>query len=331
MNVRHLNRFAWFVAATAGLGASAACSKEEAPPASAASVETQTFRFAPPDGTEYVRTDKRTEEVAIVGMPLRRVEEEELKWRVGVDRKGDDYRVRQDLVFLTYTRDGQTVAKGNVEKDISAELVIDKNGNLTDVKGLDKTAESLKSLVAPGKEQEAEQIITPAALAYLIASRYKLLFGDIIGKDATPGASWTIKSPPGSFVAARTVKVIHHEPCGEATCALMQVDFQLDPQIVSQRALKMVGSRVATLGGDPSKVSMQHASYGMSGSMLVEPATMLSHGASLAEAGIVKVADPDKNEITVEIKGKTEISYSYTGAAAAARPAKAPPSRTSYR
>ena len=35
------------------------------------------------------------------------------------------------------------------------------------------------------------------------------------------------------------------------------------------------------------------------------------------------------NEITVEIKGKTEISYLYTGAAAAA-PAKAP-SRTSYR
>lgn len=331
MSVRHMNRFAWFVAATAGLGGvSVACSKEEAPPASAASVETQTFRFAPPDGTEFVRTDKRSEEVAIVGMPLRRVEEEELKWRVGVDRKDDQYRVKQDLVYLTYTRDGQTVAKGNVEEGISAELVIDKKGNLMDVKGLDKTAERLQSLVAPGKEEQAAQIVTPRALAYLVASRYQMLFGDTIGRDATPGSSWTIKSPPGSFVSSRTVKVIHHEPCGEATCALMQVDFQLDPQVVSERAMTMVKARVIGLGGDPSKVTMKSATYGMSGSMLIEPATMLSHGASLAEAGIVKVADPDKNEITVELKGKTEISYSYMGAAAA-RPAETKSRKTSQR
>jgi hypothetical protein len=317
MRVRHLYRFAWFVAAAAGLGG---CSKEEAPPASAASVGKETFRFAPPDGTEYVRVDKRTEEVAIVGMPLRRIEEEELKWRVGIEKSGDQYNVKQDLVYLTYTRDGQTVAKGDVQEGISAELAIDKNGNLTDVKGLDKTAERLRSLIAPGKEAEAEQVITPAALAYLVSSRYKVLFGDTIGRDARPGSTWTIKSPPGSFISSRTVKVIHHEPCGEATCALMHVDFELDPQVVTDRAMRMVASRVVAAGGNPARITLQNASYGMSGSMLIEPATMLSHGASLAEAGIVKVADPEKNELTVEIKGKTEISYSYMGAAAA-RPA----------
>jgi hypothetical protein len=84
--------------------------------------------------------------------------------------------------------------------------------------------------------------------------------------------------------------------------------------------MKLVRSRVAAAGGDPSKVAMREASYGMSGSMLIEPATMLSHGASLAEQGMVTVADSEKNELSVEIKGKTEISYSYSGAAAA-RPA----------
>src|SRR5262245_32919340 len=99
MGERHLERFAWCIAVTAGLcGAATACSKEESPAASPASVShAQVFRFAPPDGTEFVRTDRKTEEVAIVGQPLRRVDNEELRWRVRVGRKGDEYRIKQDL------------------------------------------------------------------------------------------------------------------------------------------------------------------------------------------------------------------------------------------
>jgi VCBS repeat-containing protein len=87
----------------------------------------------------------------------------------------------------------------------------------------------------------------------------------------------------------------------------------------------MVKSRVIAAGGDPSKVTVKQATYGMTGSMLVEPATMLSHGAALAEGGTVTVADPEQRQLTVEIKGTTEIAYSYSNAPSAASPASRTP------
>jgi hypothetical protein len=321
MSLRKVNRVAWFVAVTAGLGASAtACSKEEPSAASAASVaKGQKFRFAPPDGMTYVRTDKRRREIAIVGAPLRRVDDEELTWNIRVEHKGSDYHVTQELVHISDQRDGRILADGKPPQGIAAELVIDRDGNLIDVKGLDKAAQILGSIVAPGKETEAARILTPDFLSNIVASRYKMLFGDTIGRDATPGSSWTINNPPGTFISSRTVTVTRQEPCDGATCARLQVDFRLDPREVAEAAADMLKFRVAAAGGDATKVTVKHADYEMRGAMLVEPATMLPHGAALNEGGTALLGDPSETEVTVEIKGSTEISYSYPSAPSAAR------------
>jgi hypothetical protein len=321
MRVRNVNRVAWLVAVCAGLGASATgCSKEEPSPASAASVaQGQKFRFAPPDGMTYVRTDKRRREMGIVGAPLRRVDDEELTWNISVEHKGDMYHVKQELVHVSDQRDGRILAEGKPPQGIAAELVIDKDGNLVDVKGLDKAAEVMHSLVAPGRETEAARLLTPDFLSDIVASRYKLLFGDTIGRDATPGSSWTITNPPGAFVSSRTVTVSRQESCDGATCARLQVDFRLDPREVADNAGDMVRFRVAASGGDATKVNVKHADYEMRGSMLVEPATMLPHGAQLDEGGTVLIADPDGQEVTVQIQGTTQLSYSYPSTPTAAR------------
>jgi len=100
-----------------------------------------------------------------------------------------------------------------------------------------------------------------------------------------------------------------HEVCGTATCARLRVDVKVDPRVLTDNAVALVKSHFAAVGRDPSKVSVRRASYGMSGAMLVEPATMLSHGASLAEVGTVTVAGPAQEELTVELKGTTELAY----------------------
>lgn len=318
MMVRKLNRVAWLgLAVTAVLGAtSGACSKEPAgaPPESPAltsAPQAQTFRFAPPDGTQFVRTDRRRQEAALVGVPLRRVEEQELQWKVGIDRKGEQYIVKQDLVNASFKRDGQVLAEGRVpEGTITAELVLDRDGNLMEVRGLEKTASTLRSLAAPGMEAEASQTFTPQYLGDIVATRYRVLFGETIGRQAAPGSSWTVTNPPGSFVASRKVTVERHEMCGSATCARLRVDFKVDPRVMADTAVSLVKSRVQALGGDPSQVNVRSASYAMSGAMLVEPATMLSHGASLAEQGTVAVAGPAQ-DFNVELKGMTEVMYSY--------------------
>ena len=176
--------------------------------------------------------------------------------------------------------------------------------------------------VAHGKEAEAEQVITSDSLAYVVGSRYRILFGETIGRQAAPGSSWTITNAPGSFVASRTVTVAGREACGEATCARLQVDFQLDPKVVGDTAVSLVRSSVSAAGGDPSKVAVKSASYGMKGWMLVEPATMLSHGASLTEGGTVAVVDPEQQVVNVEIKGTTELLYSYAGGRTSERPSR---------
>lgn len=322
MNVHKVNRVAWLVAVTAGLGASAtACSKEEPSAQSAASVaQGQKFRFAPPDGMTYVRTDKRRRETALVGAPLRRVDEEELTWNIRVEHKGSEYHVMQELVHISDKRDGRILAEGKPPQGIAAELVIDREGNLIAVKGLDTAAQVLQSLVAPGKEADAARILTPDFLSDIVASRYKMLFGDTIGRDAAPGSSWTITNPPGAFVSSRTVTVTRQEPCDNATCARLQVDFRLDPREVTDAATDMIKFRTLAAGGDASKVTAKHADYEMRGAMLLEPSTMLPHGAQLNEGGTVVVADPGGEEVTVEIRGTTELSYSYPSSPSATRP-----------
>jgi hypothetical protein len=313
MAERHQGHFAWVIAVTAGLaGSMIACSKEEPPPATAGSAgNAQVFRFAPPDGTEYTRTDRRNEEVAIVGAPVRRTDSEELRWKTRVERKGDEYEVKQDLVYISLMRDGESLAQGEVPEGIAATLVIGNDGSLKNVKGLEKTAEIFRSLVAPGQEAKADQIITADALSELVAARYKLLFGDTIGRPAAPGSTWTITHPPGSLITSRTVTVTGHEACGATTCARLKVDFKLDPNKVTSGAVSMVKASVSAAGEDPSQVTVKSANYDMTGWMLIEPATMLSHGASLNEQGTVTVADSAQTALTIEIKGRTDLIYAY--------------------
>jgi hypothetical protein len=316
------NQSAWLIAASVGLGgALSACSKEEPPPASAAAVDrAETFRFAPPDGTEYVRTDRRTEELSIVGEPLRQVDRQELRWRTRVGRSGDEYRVTQDLLYVSLARDDETLLEGKVPEGISATLLLDERGKLAGVTGLERTAETLRSLVAPEKEAEAARVITTDSLADIVATRYKVVFEDTIGRPASPGSTWTLENPPGSFVTSRTVTVTGHEACGAATCARLEVEFQIDPKVVTKAGVDIIRSSMSAAGEDPSRVSVQSASYQMSGWMLVEPATMLSHGASLTEGGTIEVVGAAGRTVTIQIKGTTDLSYSYGEARTSRQP-----------
>lgn len=326
---RHVVAFARLgVLLPAALGVTAlACSKEPAAPRvsspTVTSAKVETFHFAPPDGTTFYRQDRRTLEQAIVGAPLRSTEEEQLRWKVAIRRDGDRYRVKQDLVGLTLKQDGAVVAEGDVREGISAELVLDRDGRLLDIKGLEKTAARLRELAAPGKEAAFDALITPQYLGDVVANRYRVLFAETIGRQATPGSSWTLTNPAGSVVTSRKMTVERMEPCGTTTCARMRVDFDVDPKLVADAATDLVKRSVAESGGDASKIAVRSSTYGMRGTMLVEPRTMLSHGAALAETGRVTVAAPSGAEITVEVKGTTEIGYQYEPMPMAARPSPA--------
>jgi hypothetical protein len=301
----------WLLWPLAGLATAAfgigsglsACSKEEPPAASPTRAgSAEIFRFAPPDRTEYVRTERRSEELDLAGAPLHEVDSRELRWRTRIEASGDRYRVTQELVYVAVARDGEILAQGTVPEGLSVTLWLDRQGNVTDVQGLERTAETLRSLVAPATEAELEELVGPP---------YRLLFGDLVGRPAAPGSRWTIASPTGSLVESRTVTVAGREACGEATCARLEIEFELDPKEVTDAAARRVRSSLGAAFEDPSKVSVEDVRYTMSGSVLLEPATMLSHGAALREAGTVTVVGPERRTITMRFQSTTDLSYSY--------------------
>jgi hypothetical protein len=296
-----------------------ACSKQptqaSAANVTAAQAQAQaTFRFAPPEGTNFVRYDQRREELSIQGSPLRSLAEEELRWNVQIHKSGENYLVDQTLAHASFKHDGQVLAAGDVQRKIAAQLLIDPQGNLRAVRGMDQTAATLEEMAAPDQKAAVHQLLTAKYLTDLVSTRYQMFFGDTIGHGAAPGASWTVQHAPGSMLESRKVTVERYEQCDDKQCARLRVDFNVNPQVLADTAVALVKAKLTAAGGDTSKIAVRRASYGLSGAMLVEPNTMLSHGTSLAEHGTVTIAGAKNEEIVVEKTGSLVVTYAYGAA-----------------
>jgi hypothetical protein len=278
------------------------------------------FTFNPPPA-DFVRTEKRDFALGIVGTPLSRREERELKWKVGVAPSSDGYLMKQQLTHILMKRNGETLIDADVpEGAISADLVIDKAGNLKDVRGLKDTSKTLTAIKEWKKPMDPLETrsVSPEALKVLIAQRYDALTGNLIGHPAEPGSTWTVPGRPMSRIASTTITVQHIEPCSGASCAKLNEDMKLDTEVVRAQADDLIKRRVKDFGGDTSKIETKNAMYSMSGTLLVEPATMLNHDANLEESGTISLR-AGNHDIEVSVAGRTDVTYDYSPGARAER------------
>lgn len=284
-----------------------------APPPAQPPAAPAKFTLAPPVGTSFVRTEKRSFQSSLVGTPIARRDEQVLRWQVDVGVSGDRYLISQKLTHLTMKHNDATVIDADVTGDaVSAQLLVDRGGHLVDVRGLDKTSKTLRALAGPGAKLDKvqEYALSPAGLKELVTMRYNVLTGDIAGRPATPAASWTVKGSPKAPVISKTLTVERIEPCGNTQCARIRADIDLDAVAVFNIADDLVKRRMREIGGDASKTQVQSSTYSMAGAFLIEPATMLSHGATLAENGRFVVA-VGKQNLEVTLTGSTEYTYDY--------------------
>jgi hypothetical protein len=275
--------------------------------------EPTVFTMAPASGTRFMRTELRHWETSLVGTPLARRQDQELRWQVDVGKSGDQFVISQELRHVTMKHNDATLIDAEVPAGaIAAQLVVDRAGTLKEVRGLEKTSETLKSLANAGAKMDEvdEMALSPAALKSLVAMRYEVLAGDIAGRPVAQGSTWTIAARPGSPIISRILTVEGMESCDGAQCARIREDVKLDPVAVRDIASDLIKRRVKELGGDPKKVQNQSTTYSMAGSLLIEPATMLHHDAALAESGRV-VAATAKESFEVAISGSTRFSYDY--------------------
>jgi hypothetical protein len=280
------------------------------------------FTFAPPPGTTFIRREHRKFDVSLVGAPLSRREEQELTWRVNVEKSGERYLSTQVLTHILLKHNDTTQLDADVrEGAVSAQLVIDRAGNLVDVRGLEYTSKSAILPLLAGKKPlrpNEERSVSPEALKTLVAMRYDVLTGNIVGHPAAPGSSWTAKGHGMSHIVSTTLTVERIETCGEAACARIREDAKLDTAGMRDVADDLAKQRIKELGGDPSKIEIKRALYSMSGEVQVEPTTMLNHEATLSETGTLIGGAGDKH-FEIAVNGTTQYSYEYTNKPVASR------------
>jgi hypothetical protein len=296
------------------LGASACSSsdEQEGPRSAAAEMQPDSFTFAPQDGAHGVRTEHRRYETSLVGTPLRNLEERELRWNIDAKHSGDQFIVTQELAHVMMKHDGETIVDQDVKPGaLVAQLIIDKAGNLVDVRGLEDKSTVLNPLVAPGGGPQAERDLSSQSMKALIATRYEQTLGDIVGRPTKVGSSWTTQGRQGGPVISRTITVEKTEPCGPMLCARLQAVYKLNPRTMLTAASDIVADYARWAGKAPSKLNVQAAMYSMQGMLLTEPATMTNHGASLDESGKVLFEGP-KKQMEIDLTGKTDITFEYT-------------------
>jgi hypothetical protein len=286
----------------------------------AAEMQPADFTFAPPDGMRGVRTERRRYEVALVGTPLRNLREDELTWNIGSHTEGDHFLVDQELAHVTLKRDGATVLDKDVPQGaVKAELLIDKAGNLVDVRGLEGVPKAVASLVRPEDARAAEGMFSTQSLRALVATRYDETMGSIVGRPAKVGSTWQTEGRPGGAVQSRTVSVQSIEPCGGEMCARLQATYKMDPHAMITLANEVARDYARWAGQAPSKIQVQAAMYSKQGTLLTEPATLMNHQAALDESGKVLFTG-SKRAMEIDLTGKTEISFDYTLPAASNEP-----------
>ena len=296
------------VALACGAAACSMSDEQDSARSGSAEMQPDVFTFAPPDGARGVRTEHRRYEASLVGTPLRNLEEDELRWNVESKRTGDGFTVHQELSHVTMKHDGETLVDKDVKPGaVAADLVIDKAGNLVDVRGLQGASKAGQSLLAPDAPPTEERAFSTQNLKALIATRYEQTLGDVVGRPTKIGTSWTTQGRPGGPVISRTVTVQKTEPCGPMMCAVLQAVYKLNPRALLTAADDLVSDYARWDGRAPSKMKVQAAMYSMQGTLLTEMATMISHGASLDETGKVLFEGP-KGPMEIDLSGKTDIS-----------------------
>jgi hypothetical protein len=306
------------------LGAAGCSESDEQGTARSGSAEMQpeSFTFAPPDGARGVRTENRRYEASLVGAPLRNLEERELRWNVESKRNGDQYVVTQELAHVTMKHDGETLIDKDLKPGaVSAQLIIDKAGNLVDVRGLEGASKPLMDLPSsPDARPGTASEFSPQILKALVATRYEETLGDIVGRPTKAGTSWTTQGRPGGPVISRTVTVQKTEACGATMCTGLQAIYKLNPRLMLSIADQIVGEYARMIGKAPSKVDVQTAMYSMQGTLLTEPATMMNHAATLDETGKILFEGPKKQPMEIDLQGRTLITFEYAQPAASQSP-----------
>lgn len=294
-----MNRWCWLLA---GLGVGCATTSQV----------TATFTYAPPAGTRLVRTVRLISETSLVGSPFRQREEQEFVWNVGFAREGDRTLVTQQLQRVALRVNGAEVLDGEriPGNNLSVDLLVSREPRVVEVRGAERAAEVLSALLRPGAAAESEGFLTPEQVKQIAVARFEMVVRDVVGHPTAPGSTWTSPDPDPT-VRSKTMVVDRLEPCGNARCARVSAQYEVDPQAAARRAMRSAAAFLARNGVNPAEAEVLDASLDYRDERLVEPATLIDHGATFSQTARVTFAGARGQPIPVEFRSSLEQSSEF--------------------
>jgi len=289
------------------------CASKGGEAKSAEAATAGTFTFAPRIGSKFRHVMTRAQELAIVGTPLRQVEEWKLTWDVELSAEQDAVLMRATLVTLGLSVNGATVLAGDevTSKQAFVEILMDSTGHVIDVRRTQTLTDAIVSVARPEAAEVVRGIFHPEALRYHFAVLAAERTADLVGHPAAVGSSWEIDAAadaPGA--ATRTLRVTAEEKCATFTCVKVARETRIAPEIVWESAKAQVADYVSSQGGDPAAVKLEKADVELVDEMLVEPATLQFHSASFDQAATITVGAPS-GQLTVKSSLKRTSSYEF--------------------
>jgi len=273
---------------------------------------TPTFTYAPPPGTRFVRTVKLVSETSLVGNPYRQRVEQEYVWNVAFSREGENTVVTQQLQRVALRINGAELLDGERMPGVtlSVDLVVSPEPRVIEVRGTERAAEVLAALASPGAEGSAREMFGPEQVKELAVARFEMVVRDVVGHPTAPGSSW-VAADPDPAVKKKTMNVDRLEPCGNARCARVSAQYDVDPRAAAKRALRFAAAFLARNGVDPSQAEVLDANLDYRDELLLEPATLIDHAATFSQIARVTFAGPQGNQIPVELRTSLEQSSTF--------------------
>lgn len=287
-----------------------------------------TFRFWAPDGTRFTWTERRSFDAVLIGTHLADRDDSELRWDVSMRPSTNDTTIiDQRLVRVSFEHNGRTVVSG--APDALVELVVDPEGTLESVSGLEAASRALRGLAAaPVSEALVARMFSPAALGTLVRTRARLMLGDVIGRPTREGATWIVPRRPDGNARFTRYTVERTQPCEAApegqptTCQLLRVWIDVDPRAADAIAGPLLEQDAREQGRPAPSFSEWGGGYTLWGSMLVQPATLLPGGASFRESGQISVtAGGETRQVQLHALTEDQFAYGPPRVASAAAPA----------
>lgn len=299
--------------ALAILLSTAACGSKQTAAPSSAKQEVPTFRYAPRIGSQFRHVMTRERGVAIVGTPLRQLEQWKITWWVTLSEENGATLMHADLKGLEFAVNGAQVLVGNevLATNAFVEILIDSFGRVIDVRRTETLTEAIVSVARPEAAAAVRGSFDPQMLRYHFASLVEERTHDIVGRPAHDGATWEIEADPAyPGVTTRKLEVKGSEPCGPVTCLIVERRTHVAPQIVWEAARSEVSSYVQSQGGDPAQLELQGANVELSDVLFVEPDTLQFHGAVFSQNATITVATPS-GPLTVLTELRRTSSYEF--------------------